>query len=113
LASKLILGSSKTHKCERTGTVFGLAWRDGKTPLRISSASRGSRRTRASLMSVHRQPEKQNGTADLVQIGGEIDLHPHAGTITVGVILLLLIVAWAAKRIIRRPERTVWLPATT
>jgi hypothetical protein len=32
------------------------------------------------------------------------------GTIAVGVVLLLLIVGWAAKRIIHRPERTVWLP---
>lgn len=32
------------------------------------------------------------------------------GTIAVGVVLLLLIVAWAANRIIHRPERTVWLP---
>jgi hypothetical protein len=32
------------------------------------------------------------------------------GTITVGVLLLVLIGGWAAMRIIRRPERTVWLP---
>jgi hypothetical protein len=32
------------------------------------------------------------------------------GTVAVGVVLLLLILGWAAKRIIRRPERTVWLP---
>jgi hypothetical protein len=32
------------------------------------------------------------------------------GTIAVGVLLLLLVVGWAAKRIIHRPERTVWLP---
>ncbi len=32
------------------------------------------------------------------------------GSIAVGVALLLLIVGWAAKRIIHRPERTVWLP---
>jgi hypothetical protein len=32
------------------------------------------------------------------------------GTILVGVVLLVLIVGWAAKRIIHRPERTVWLP---
>ncbi|MDR3621634.1 MAG: hypothetical protein P4L85_19945 [Paludisphaera borealis] len=33
------------------------------------------------------------------------------GTLAVGVALLLLILGWAAQRIIRRPERTVWLPA--
>jgi hypothetical protein len=32
------------------------------------------------------------------------------GTVAVGVVLLVLIIGWAAKRIIRRPERTVWLP---
>jgi hypothetical protein len=32
------------------------------------------------------------------------------GTIAVGVLLLALIGGWAAMRIIRRPERTVWLP---
>ncbi len=32
--------------------------------------------------------------------------------IAVGVALLVLIVGWAARRIIRRPERTVWLPET-
>ena len=35
------------------------------------------------------------------------------GTIIVGVVLLLLIVGWTAKRIIHRPERTVWLPQQT
>jgi hypothetical protein len=33
------------------------------------------------------------------------------GTIAVGVLLLVLVVGWAARRIIHRPERTVWLPA--
>jgi hypothetical protein len=33
------------------------------------------------------------------------------GTIAVGVLLLILIVGWAVNRIVRRPERTVWLPA--
>jgi hypothetical protein len=32
------------------------------------------------------------------------------GTIALGVALLVLIVGRAATRIIRRPERTVWLP---
>jgi hypothetical protein len=35
------------------------------------------------------------------------------GTIAVGVLLLVLIVGWAARRIIWRPERTVWLPEKT
>lgn len=34
------------------------------------------------------------------------------GTIAVGVVLLLLVVGWAAKRLIHRPKRTVWLPET-
>jgi hypothetical protein len=38
------------------------------------------------------------------------DLLGPGGTIAVGVLLLALIVGWAAKRIIRRPVRTVWLP---
>jgi hypothetical protein len=32
------------------------------------------------------------------------------GTIALGVVLLALILGWAAARIIRRPKRTVWLP---
>jgi hypothetical protein len=32
------------------------------------------------------------------------------GTVVVGVLLLALILGWAAKRIIHRPQRTVWLP---
>jgi hypothetical protein len=32
------------------------------------------------------------------------------GTMAVGAVLLVLILGWAAMRIIRRPERTVWLP---
>lgn len=32
------------------------------------------------------------------------------GTVAIGVVLLVLILAWAARRVIRRPERTVWLP---
>lgn len=32
------------------------------------------------------------------------------GTIAVGVALLALIVGWAAMRIVKRPERTVWRP---
>ncbi len=32
------------------------------------------------------------------------------GTMAVGVVLLVLILGWAAMRIIHRPERTVWLP---
>lgn len=32
------------------------------------------------------------------------------GTIAVGVVLLALVVGWAAKRLIHRPLRTVWLP---
>ncbi|WZO98315.1 hypothetical protein EP7_005375 [Isosphaeraceae bacterium EP7] len=33
------------------------------------------------------------------------------GSIAIGVILLALIVAWIIRRIVHRPERTVWLPA--
>jgi hypothetical protein len=33
------------------------------------------------------------------------------GTIAAGAVLLALIVGWAAKRVVKRPERTVWLPA--
>jgi hypothetical protein len=32
------------------------------------------------------------------------------GTIAVGVLLLALVVGWAATRIVKRPQRTVWLP---
>ena len=32
------------------------------------------------------------------------------GTVAVGVLLLALILGWAAKRVFQRPERTVWLP---
>ncbi len=32
------------------------------------------------------------------------------GTIAVGAVLLALILGWAAMRVIKRPERTVWLP---
>jgi hypothetical protein len=32
------------------------------------------------------------------------------GVIAVGVVLLCLILGWAARRIVKRPERTVWLP---
>jgi hypothetical protein len=32
------------------------------------------------------------------------------GTIAVGVMLLALVLGWAAARIVRRPRRTVWLP---
>ncbi len=32
------------------------------------------------------------------------------GTVAVGLLLLVLVLGWAAMRIIRRPERTVWLP---
>jgi hypothetical protein len=32
------------------------------------------------------------------------------GTVAVGAVLLALILGWAAMRIIKRPERTVWLP---
>src|SRR4051794_4414879 len=32
------------------------------------------------------------------------------GTVAVGVVLLMLVLGWAAARIIRRPQRTVWLP---
>jgi hypothetical protein len=32
------------------------------------------------------------------------------GTIAVGAVLLVLILGWAAARVIRRPQRTVWLP---
>ena len=32
------------------------------------------------------------------------------GTVAVGIALLVLILGWAGMRIIRRPERTVWLP---
>jgi hypothetical protein len=32
------------------------------------------------------------------------------GTVAVGVVLLVLVLGWAAKRIIHRPERTVWRP---
>jgi hypothetical protein len=32
------------------------------------------------------------------------------GTVAAGVVLLALILGWAAMRIIKRPERTVWLP---
>jgi hypothetical protein len=30
--------------------------------------------------------------------------------LTVGVVLLVLILGWATMRIVRRPERTVWVP---
>ncbi|MFI5457317.1 MAG: hypothetical protein ACHRXM_17875 [Isosphaerales bacterium] len=42
-----------------------------------------------------------NSAAELLGTGG---------TVVVGVLLLVLILGWAAKRIIHRPERTVWLP---
>jgi hypothetical protein len=32
------------------------------------------------------------------------------GTLAVGVLLLALVLGWAALRLVRRPERTVWLP---
>jgi hypothetical protein len=32
------------------------------------------------------------------------------GTIAVGAVILALVVAWAAKRIVHRPQRTVWVP---
>jgi hypothetical protein len=32
------------------------------------------------------------------------------GTIAVGVVLLALILGWAAARVVKRPERTVWVP---
>jgi hypothetical protein len=35
------------------------------------------------------------------------------GTIGLGVVLLLLVIVWAARRVIRRPLRTVWLPEQT
>ncbi len=34
------------------------------------------------------------------------------GTLAVGVLLLVLVLGWAASRIVWRPERTVFLPAT-
>jgi hypothetical protein len=42
-----------------------------------------------------------NSAAELLGTGG---------TVVVGVLLLVLILGWATKRIIRRPQRTVWLP---
>jgi hypothetical protein len=41
---------------------------------------------------------------------GAADILGPNGTIAVGVVLLVLILGWAARRIIHRPERTVWLP---
>lgn len=35
------------------------------------------------------------------------------GSIAVGSLLLVLILVWAANRVIHRPERTVWLPTAT
>ncbi len=35
------------------------------------------------------------------------------GTVAVGVVLLVLVGGWAAMRVIKRPERTVWLPEKT
>ena len=34
------------------------------------------------------------------------------GTIAAGALLLALVLAWLAMRVVKRPERTVWLPAT-
>jgi hypothetical protein len=34
------------------------------------------------------------------------------GTIAVGALLLVLVLGWMALRVIRRPENTVWRPAT-
>lgn len=41
---------------------------------------------------------------------GAAELLGTGGTIAVGVVLALLVVAWAVNRIIHRPERKVWLP---
>lgn len=35
------------------------------------------------------------------------------GVIAVGVVLLTLILGWAAKRIVKRPERTAWVPQSS
>ena len=34
------------------------------------------------------------------------------GSLAIGAVLLALVLGWAAKRIVQRPKRTVWLPAT-
>jgi hypothetical protein len=39
------------------------------------------------------------------------ELQGPEGTIAVGVVLLALVLGWATTRIVRRPKRTVWLPA--
>lgn len=52
---------------------------------------------------------RRRGLQQLLISVGEI-LGPK-GTLAVGVALALLVVGWAAMRIIRRPERTVWRPA--
>lgn len=41
---------------------------------------------------------------------GVAEMLGTTGTVAVGVLLLALILGWAAHRIIRRPLRTVWLP---
>ena len=38
------------------------------------------------------------------------DLLGPTGTVAAGVALAVLVVGWAAMRIIKRPVRTVWLP---
>jgi hypothetical protein len=43
----------------------------------------------------------------LIWIGGTLG---QTGAMALGVALLVLIVGWTAARLIKRPERTVWLP---
>ena len=41
---------------------------------------------------------------------GVAEILGTGGTVAVGVVLLVLVLGWAARRIVHRPERTVWLP---
>jgi hypothetical protein len=68
------------------------------------------------------------GSAGQVEAGEQVQIRPgrHSGmkrlfvtlasmlgvngTIGLGVVLALLIVGWATMRLVRRPQRTVWLP---
>lgn len=52
-----------------------------------------------------------NGFLRLLKWAGQL-LGP-AGTIAAGVVVMLLIVAWAVRSVSHRPTRTVWLPASS
>jgi|GEM_PF-2314169 len=53
---------------------------------------------------------RRRGIKRLVAWLGE--LLGTGGTIGVGVVLLALILAWAVHRLVRRPQRSVWVPET-